>query len=324
MAKRIVQQVLEERTARDLHSNTNQDFLTLQQEALKFLTNIQNYSTLFETSKKRIATQSIKQNLSTFYGLMKQDSELTQKIILEAHEFEGAVNKFLNRIMYLSYVKDDGEILFLDETHTGELYQKAIANVGRGNISKTEIMDINDLAEELNEKIQKSVARNKPVYMSALQRWSKSNFGYQKHFYYKIDGNWKASRRVRTKGRIAEAYVQLVVDDEKSKTIEYGLQLLDNRIEIDNIPAVVKGDVVYDMSGNVHFAVKEGSFSTAKIGPYYFLALNIMDIKTPPTVEQFQQALPKLVRISAIADKIIAEMNKEVEKSIDEVIISIK
>jgi hypothetical protein len=324
MAKRAVQQVLEERTAQDLHSNTHQDFLILQQKALKFLTNIQNYSTLFETSKKRIAMQSIKKNLSTFYGLMKQDTELTQKIIMEAHEFEGAVNKFLNRTMYLSYVNDDGGILFLDEAHTGELYKTATANAGRGNISKTKITDINDLSEELNKKIQKSVLRNRPVYMSALQRWNKPNFGYQKHFYYKVDGNWKPSRRVRTKGRIAEAYVQLVVDDEKSKTIEYGLQLLDNRIEIDNIPAVVKGDVVYDMSGNVHFAVKEGSFSTAKIGSYYFLALNIVDIKNPPTVEQFQQALPKLVRISAIADKIIDEMNKEAEESVDEVVTSIK
>lgn len=318
--KSIVQKPLEEVVSQSLADNSRQEFLILQQKAQKFLTNIKNYSNLFETSTKKIGQTSIRANLAKIYGLMKKDTELTQNLILEAHAFEGAVNEFLNRTMYLTYVQDDGTILFLDEAHTGDLYKTATANAGRGNIGKNKIHNFNDLTEELNNVIQKSVMKNKPIYKSALSRWEKPNFGYRKHFYYQLEGKWYPSRKVKTKGRIAEAYVQLVVDNNTVTDKEYGLYLLDNRIDIDNIPAVVKGDVVYDENGNVHFAVKEGSFSTAKISSYYFLALNITAIKNPPSKEEFQQALPKLVRISQTADKIIEKMNQDIEKQVSEVI----
>ena len=311
--KSTIQKPLEDLVSQSLADSGRQEFLILQQKAQKFLTNIKNYSDLFESSTKRIAYTSIRANLSKVYSLMKKDIELTQNLILEAHNFEGAVNEFLNRTMYLTYVQDDGTILFLDEAHTGDLYRTATANAGRGNIGKDKINNFNDLVEELNNVIQKSVAKNKPIYKNALNRWEKKNFGYRKHFYYQLEGKWYPSRRVRTKGRIAEAYVQLVVDNNTTVDKEYGLYLLDSRIDIDNIPAVVKGDVVFDESGNVHFAVKEGSFSTAKISSYYYLALNIVAIKNPPSKEEFQQALPKLVRISQTADKIIEKMNQEVE-----------
>lgn len=315
--KNEIQEVLKNTVSKSLYDNNNQDFLILQRQAQKFLTNIRNYSNIFEESKKK---DSLKKGLTKIYDSMKKDTELTQNLIIEAHHFENAVNTFLQRTMYLTYVKDDGTLLFLDETHTGELYRQATANAGRGNISKEKITDINDLIQELNKKIQKSVARNKPIYTSAVYRWNKTNWGPKKHFYYKEDGKWKPSKRVRTRGRIAEAYVQLVIDENKTTDKELGLKLLDERIEIDNIPAVVKGDVVYDAMGNIHLAVKEGSFSTAKIGSYYNLAINILSIKRPPSKEDFQKALPKLVRLSATADKIIEEMNKEIEEAFKEIV----
>lgn len=78
----------------------------------------------------------------------------------------------------------------------------------------------------------------------------------------------------------------------------------------DSVAAAVKGDVVFNQDGSIQFAVKSGNFSTSMIGQYINLAINIHHIQEI-SLEDFQKGLPKLIKLSKVADQIIKAANKK-------------
>ena len=95
--------------------------------------------------------------------------------------------------------------------------------------------------------------------------------------------------------------------------MEYSLKVLyENHIQKDSVGAAIRGDVVWNENGNIQFAIKEGSFSTARFGQYLNLAYNTIQIKMI-SANEYEKYLPKLIRISKVADSILTNINQKSE-----------
>jgi len=246
------------------------------------------------------------------------------------HSFENQLNNFLGRKIYLSWVNDEGHILYFDEANIGRLYASATANRGRGNISASKVenlMDVNDLTNDLQKKLEDSERMRAHVYNIAIARWSgneanetvKNYNPSKKTFYWKLIDNRHISgwtKPISTKGVIAEGYAGAVINEDPdvvSSNLEYSLKnLYENHIQKDSLGAAIKGDIIWNENGNIQFAIKEGSFSTARFGQYLNLAYNTIQIKTI-SASEYKKYLPKLVRVSNAANKILLDINQKSE-----------
>lgn len=331
--KTIIENGYKNKLIEDLYNVDQGDFKALKNAAKDFLDKVYTLSDLYE---KGLEQNKIKKKLQLIYLAMRQETSYTRNFLAYAHDFEKAVNNFLGRKIYLTYIKDDGTFIFYDEANIGKLYQEATANKGRGNISKKKIFDANDLEEDLKKAIEKSIKQRYQVYQTAAKRWSDNNTENkkkynpsQKTFYWKIYNNHKITgwtKPIATLGIIAEGYAGAVINEDPyvhNYNIENSLAVLWNaHIQKDSIGGLVKGDIVLGKNGNIQFAIKEGSFSTAMIGQYVRLAENIKILRDI-SKEQFQEYLPKLVRQGKITSAIIKALNEEVEKKLENVIKNI-
>ena len=95
--------------------------------------------------------------------------------------------------------------------------------------------------------------------------------------------------------------------------IELGLKTLwTEHILKDSVGAAIKGDVVLTRNGHIQFAVKEGSFSTAKIGQYVRLAYNILQLQfLDASVLQRPEVFQKMVGNSKNLDEFLDAVEKE-------------
>ena len=188
-------------------------------------------------------------------------------------------------------------------------------------------MDVNDLTDDLQKKIEESEKLRAHVYNVAIARWSgnenneiiKNYDPSKKTFYWKLFDNHHISgwtKPIQTKGIIAEGYAGAVINEDPkvvSSDLEYSLKILyENHIQKDSIGAAIKGDVVWNENGNIQFAIKSGSFSTARFGQYLNLAYNTIQINMI-SASEYEKYLPKLVRISKAADAILLDINQKSE-----------
>lgn len=311
-----------QRLAKDVYQIDQGDFAGLQKAAIDFLTKVEIISDVYERGVKN---SQIKNKLKAVYEGMRQETSYTQNIVAMAHDFENAVNRFLGRKIYLSYVKEDGTFLFYDEANIGKLYAQATTNRGRGNISQGKLFDANDLEESLQQSINESIAKRQRVYQSAIQRWedSKGESYKKKTFYWQLTSRRGFTDPIATKGIIAEGYANTVINEDPSinnTQLESSLSNLWSRYiknKKDSIAAAVKGDVVLktdENSGRIQFAIKEGSFSTAMVGQYVNLAYNIQRLK-PLTIASLEANLPQLVKLTKATEKIVKSLNEEVEEA---------
>ena len=327
-----IQNDILEMTARDLKEIDNQDFIVFQAAAQKFLDQVQMLS---DSYKKIITKNSLKNKIIELYKNMRQDSVYTQTVLQYQHEFEVALNNFLGRTIYLSYVVPDGNLYFYGDVNIGELYRQATANKGRGNISQTKMFDANDLEEDLKKDILKSIADRKKVYQEALARYRR-NKG-EEHMNYNISERtfyWWAQYHKKlagwtdpivNEGPIAEGYAGAVINQDpevKNTRIEHSLEVLwYNHIQKDSIGAAIKGDIVLKSDGNIQFAVKSGSFSTAKIRQYILLAYNVLKLKNLTIRDLSNPEIFKRLSsggLSRMTDQIIEALNDKVITTVDE------
>lgn len=150
---------------------------------------------------------------------------------------------------------------------------------------------------DLIQKIHQSASQRQEVYAEGIRRYnfnqsSKSNSSPEekRRYYYKFNPPYHQFPPTGfSRGEVAEAYVKAVVgedEDIKNAEMETSLQnLYENHIvrNKDNIPAIVKGDVVVnEKDGKISLAVKGQSASTAKIGQYIVAAHEISRMSMPP------------------------------------------
>ena len=304
-------------------------------EALKKAANIylQQVGLLSDLYKNAIAKKRIIEKIQSIYSQMRKESKYTQLMLKYQHEFENSLNNFLGRTIYLTYVNKDGTLNYYDDANIGKLYEKATANKGRGNISYGQIFDANDLRQNIKEALKISEMDKKDVYTSAIVRYNqtlqkdynfedtpnKGSFYWRLHDYH-ITG-WTIS--FSNTGPIAEGYARAVINDNSNisnNDIENSLKILyENYIQKDSVGAAIKGDVTFGSDKSIQFAIKEGSFSTAMVGQYMRLAINIQRLPQM-SIEDFQKSLPYLIKFGKLVDKIIqVAKNQATEKVREEI-----
>ena len=268
---------------------------------------------------------SIKNGIRQFYQFMRQSTDFTRQALQLQHGFEEQLNNFLGRTIYLTYVTEQGKLLYLDDANIGKLYESATKNVGRGNISASKVeamLDVNDLAEQLRDRLKRSEQLRAHVYKTAVVRWASNNgeaikiYDPSKNtFYWRLWDNHHITgwtKPIASKGIIAQGYAGAVINEDPqvlSSNLQFSLKALyENHIQQDSIGGAIKGDVVWNENGQVQFAIKEGSFSTARFGQYLILAYNIQQIQQI-SKENFEKYLPQLVKLNKLTNSIIQEIN---------------
>ena len=235
---------------------------------------------------------------------MRVDTEYTRDALAAQHEFEVHVNAFLNRNVYLAYVYPDGTVDFGGEDALARLYGMATAQFGRGNVSAGSVnddifKDRDEIIHALQSQYERAADERKEVYVEAVRRylaqppeahyykkstkhdWSKTYWWYIKN--RQDSSAWGHTDKINNIGDIAEGYVDTVVNEDtnvNNSHLEESLESLWAHIRRNNTPAIIREDVsLKNSKGDIQFAVKSGSFSTASIGQYYRFAQNIVKLK---------------------------------------------
>lgn len=295
---------------------------------------------------KNLRRWKLRRQIDTVYQIMNGQQDTLIKILDAQHNFEIALDEYLGRQTFMSIVLPDGTPIFYDSEHIGsEVYSQATGNKGRGNIDFTDKqfspnLDIfhfaSSMQQSLQEKIKISLANKKEVYTEALNKYRKNAYD-RMHYPSRSESSertlyWRTSsvethitgwsRLLPHAGVIAEGYMEAVLNDDENvnnNNIEASIAYMyDKYIQLDSIPAAVKADVQV-IGTNVEIAIKEGKFSTARLGQFFMLAKNIQRLQPYFTKEQFKMILPKLITQSSksktgftnVADAIVNAANKQ-------------
>ena len=322
----VVEKALIEASAAEISKVEEGNFIQLRQAAQDFIDRVTDIATV---TTNVLSASKITTMLTAIYRDMRHVEGYAAQALVLQHAFEERLNSFMGRTIYLTYVNPDGTIYFYDDANIGLLYSQATTNKGRGNISAGKMFEANDLEDELQARMRASMNQRKEVYVEALRRWSSNDAEATKEydpsaktFYWRLYDSrhitgW--THPISNKGPIAEGYAGAVINEDGSVTnanLEWSLKALyENHIQKDSLGGAVRGDVVWDGNGNIQFAVKMGSFSTARFGQYLRLAYNITQFHNL-TPAEFEAHLPKLVRITKATQAIIDDANNKSEEEL--------
>lgn len=337
-----------------------------------------------QAKKKEAALRtffSTKENLSLLLKDNRKESK-QQKVINDVlkyiHEFELALDKFLNRKVQLVWVDEQGNLLVATEDEYNKLLSTATATQDiRGHIAENAMRTLkgldkynNTYIDEALKEFEQSINNRRSFYQLALKRYEANIIEEngekkpQKYFYWERDKkkdhvsktgdhfirkNYVLSKKINNKGRMAEAYVESIINDDKNEYLEVNnwLRHLNSLIYEDNVSAILRGDVIKKIinenTGNSklkqyrntgeskleqHFAVKSGSWDIAGIRQYLLLAERLLEYEgTQISPALFRIGLPMLLTkgnsdtIKSIKSNIVESTAKtvtnKVEKQID-------
>lgn len=195
------------------------------------------------------------------------------------------------------------------EEGEAEILSKVGKNVGRANFNASawlggkkgnvpqQYQKLMDGEVDLIQKIHRSTSQRQEVYAEGIRRYnfnqsseSHSSPEEKRRYYYKFNPPYHQFPPTGfSRGEVAEAYVNAVMKEDENiqnNAMETSLQTLYEKYiasHKDNIPAIVKGDVVVnEADGKISLAVKGQSASTAKIGQYIVAAHEISRMSMPP------------------------------------------
>lgn len=282
--EKIVEKEFSEAASQALLEEEEEPFIKLKSAAKIFLENVKGF---YEEKSQLTNAISAKRNIQEIYAQMKASEQETQRLLLETLSFEEAVNEFLNRKIHLTFVKDNGEIVFFEKESVKEIYGNVSKNKGRGNFKKIrKDLPQANLEKSLQTLINNSIQEYSSVYTTAIDRYNEEK--NDKRFYWKETNNRRHyTKKINNRGDIAEGYVESVVNQhfQKNNDIERNLSILKNYIKKDNIAGFLKGDVIFKETGglpsvSIQFAVKKENASTEKVGPALTFAYNILQINS--------------------------------------------
>lgn len=316
------------------------------------------------TTKK---DKPIARQIDILYQFMHMSEGNVREVLKLQHMFQAALDKFLDRTIYMIWVDEEGKTFLYDSEQIGRIYGLATKNVGRGNISQTSMKNFNNLPkqvtnteqvtdteqvtntviEQIRAQIEDAQGKRQNVYRLAIRRFDASTKLKSSKFHNSV--YWKTNpedryrylitghKSARNKGDVAEGYVRGIINDTNPKTeypktvakegkyypltVECAIQHLCTYIEVNSIPAIEQGDVVRvtvdDNSGKIQFAVKQGSYSTAKFGQYLRAAYGILALKKALTAENLEKELKNLAKYEKVDAKTNEIANKQVKKVVD-------
>lgn len=359
----------------DVCNKVQKKFQTLVEAANTLYKNLQKIEDQVEliaqVEKKEESLRAFfskKENLSLLLTNNRKESK-EQKVINDVlkhiHKFELALDKFLNRKVQLVWVDEQGNLLVATEDGYNELLSTATVDSSniRGKMAENAMSNLekynnnNYIDNKVLEEFEQSINNRKEFYKLAIERYEASTIEDrekkepQKNFYWKrntkidcdsdtedyfIRNDYVLSRKINNKGRMAEAYVESIINDDKDKYLEVDnwLRHLNSLIYEDNVSAILRGDVIRKIinentgesklkqnrdTREQHFAVKSGSWSTAGIRQYLLLAERLLEyrgIKISPAL--FRIGLPML--LNAKSSKTVSNIKSNIVESAGEAV----
>ena len=315
----IVEKSIIEQASNDIIEVEKGNLQDLKQAATIFINKVlEKYQNAIRTLTI-IETQKLNTGLQYFYQYMRENTNFTQNILSLQHIFETQVNDFLFIKINLAWVSNDGHIKYYDEAFLGNFYKKAFGQFGRGGISGSAINSVDsNIEQNLLDKFQNAEAERIDVYLEIKTRWSESKnikcFYY--HGYYRDWNRRKYSQRFPNLGGIAEKYVETVINEDSnvsSANLQPSIRYFAQHTHLNSIGGLIKGDVKFNESnGKIHFAVKEGSFSTAKFGQYFSLAQHLKNVSSLT-----EEDLKELIKIDSVVQDVLKESYEKAIETMD-------
>ena len=303
-----------------------------------------------------------KENLSLLLNNRKESKQ--QKVINDVlkyvHEFELALDQFLNRKVQLVWVDGQGNLLVATEDEYNKLLSTATVDSKiRGKMAENAMRALrglethnNNYIDEALKEFEQSINNRREFYQLAIKRYEASTIegteikkSPKKNFYWTKDDNkdpepkneeyYVLSKKINNKGRMAEAYVESVINEyHKGENLKVNnwLRHLNSLIYEDNVSAILRGDVIKKIINKntgeskleQHFAVKSGSWDTAGIRQYLLLAERLLEYKeTQISPALFRIGLPMLLNarssttVNNIKSNIIESTAETVSNKID-------
>lgn len=326
-----IENIIEEKTVEGIKNaeEERKEFFSLQRKAKKFLNQIQF---LKNWGWKN---QSIRDCINTLYSNI-DNTDFIRKCFVAVQDFEYSINNFLDRQIFLTFVNSQGKILFIGHNQAKKIYSEVYASGSKNG--KATYSDVpganqqitnfhNDLLNTMKKKVDSATRQKAYVYQLALQRYD-TNMNYKRKFpnladtfYYRSDKwpyiKYRGLHNQKTasgykKGHISQAYADAIINNRNNFYLEskqHSLQILSNLIDIDKIPAIIKGDVKLDINGNFQFAVKGTDASSAAIGPYVAFAYYLLLLKQPITKNELNNKIQILLKNKRqVANTILADL----------------
>lgn len=327
-------------SSEDISKIQKQSFIKLKKIASSFINavNRQYVQTVRKGSLSHLTSggKVISTPLQYFYAYMRQYDNLTNTIKIYQLKFEEQLNSFLNRKMIMTIVNpEDGEVYFLNNFGTKILYDKAGKNFGRFNASLTktfiqELQNKQGLQQGMRELFDEGIRRWQPTFQKIIEQMNRNDDNW---IYYKKYNNARQYLSNHySRGNIAEGYMRAVINDstELENDGEKIVHLYENHIKRDSKPGALQGDVIrmngqeifLDEKGlQQHFAIKQGSFSTAKVGQFLAIAQHIKE-SSFLTPSELKSSLSDIIKKGFNTEKYFKRATKLAEKTIKETIQS--
>lgn len=341
-----------QRAEKDIIKQTKPQLVELQQSARFFLNSVRDAISItddLQSEIKRKIQDANKITINTIYKAMKQSTFLTQKIVEAQYIFESKLNKFLHRTIALIWVdQETGQLFYADEATAQEIYKTGTKkNDGRAGvrINKDNLKTFDDFRDTLGDfgkRIKQHQQNYKSLFDEVSRRWEKNNdptnpwynisqakkgkiggvrYPYRTTFYW-WDNGWQHSKKMN-KGNISQAYVHIIMNENpgiSSGTGQLSVKgywtYMQNHSILNNVPGIVQGDVSLVGNEMLQFAVKEGNFNTASVGPYLTTAYLILALSDQIQVQTILDNLSKLgqkirSRADILAQKEVSDKIKE-------------
>ena len=329
--RKVIKDIIEDKSAQEIANNTIEDFLKLKEAAKIFINDVQTISDMYKTVLEGSLT--IKDEIIRFYKAMSEDNKKTRDTLIAMNKFEEALNAFLGRTIYLTYVTADGYLNYYNDAHIEDIYKtKAYKSSGGRGVGITGLLDSNDLIGDIKQKLKDAEVGKRMVYMTAIERYKKNDVEEKmkynpskKTFYWytNLKRHYLNHTDVISQiGDIAEGYADAVINKDRKvsdKNLESSLGILwYNHITRNTTSAIYEGDLIYNEDGNIQFAIKSGQFSTATVGQYYSFARNILNLKflTKEDLLNDRQVFEKLVKANDVTDEIFNYLNEKARDQI--------
>lgn len=321
----IINEVLQEVTL--LGANDQEAFKDLQKAAKTFIEKIEETIKIEENHKQHFLNckniAQLKPLLEDFqiYVREQKNNKAREKninaiIATAMHNFDKALDIFLNRKTHLTVVLPDGTIFVYGDIGTGQVYDRATGNKGlQASIRMDD--DLKDLVKQNTQKgidieilnhirnlINAGIENKKGIYAEASKRfdnspnmkYSKVEFEYNNKYsiYWWIShGNLGGkSKPLTDRGDVAEAYIESIVNPIPGvlMQVNHMEQSLQNLSTIyidkhDSISALKKADIIIKGTHfnniSIQLAVKAGpKFNSQRYRQYIVLAYNLLNL--PP------------------------------------------
>lgn len=335
----IINQIVE-RSSEEISAKEQESFMELKKIASSFINavNRQYVQTVKKggLNKITINQKNISTPLQYFYAYMRQYDNLVNTIKKYQLNFEKQLNIFLNRKMVMTIVDPkDGQVYFLNDLGVKMLYDRAGKNFGRFNasLSQTFIKELQNqegLQYEMRQLFDQGIRRWQPAFQKIIKQMEENDDNWI--FYKRYNNLRKYLSNNYSRGNIAEGYMRAVINDSTNIEDEGQkiLHLYENHIKRDSKPGALEGDVIKKQGQKIyldekglqqHFAIKEGSFSTAKIGQFLAIAQYIKE-SSFLTPDDLKNSLSSIIKNGFNAEKYFKKATQLAEKTVKEIIQS--